>query len=110
MDLRNTHSAFTYEKRGLRQSTRPSYSTHTPNTVTPVSLTSMALVPRKRQSTREHGDTVEGKESDMLPADTLLKHTNQSEQPNIEPLRDVESRARTEYVMERLLPNIGEKG
>ncbi|GAA6084983.1 uncharacterized [Tachysurus ichikawai] len=95
---RETRSAFTYETRGLRQRARPSYSTHTPNTVTPVSLTSMELVPRSRQSAREYGDATEGKQSDSLHADTLLKgtHTNQSEQPNIEALRDVESRARTE--------------
>lgn len=59
--------------RGLRQSTRKSYSTHTPNTVMPVSLTSMAQVPSNRLASKQPADTVEGRESSEACTPTLLK-------------------------------------
>lgn len=59
--------------KGLWQITRPSYTTHTPKTVTPVSLTNMAQVPRNKARSRKQGDTVDGKESDKLDPDILLQ-------------------------------------
>ncbi len=63
----------TYEMSGLRHSTRKSYRTHTPNTVTPVSFTSMAQVPNNRLRASDETDTVGGNSSAIRLADTLLK-------------------------------------
>lgn len=73
----------TYEMSGLRQSTRKSYRTHTPNTVMPVSFTSMAQVPNNRLRDSDKADTVGGNSSAILIADTLLKQEKRSESHHI---------------------------
>lgn len=65
---------YTYVVRGLWLSTRPSYRTHTPNTVIPVSFTSIAQVPNSRLSSRDQDETVGGALSPEQPSPTLLKH------------------------------------
>ena len=55
------------------QSSRASYRTQTPNTVTPVSLISMAQVPRNRLAPRAQGDSVHGTELSDGTAPTHLE-------------------------------------
>lgn len=50
-----------------------SWAKQTPNTVTPVSFTSMAQVPRDRLSSRQQGDTVGGTHDPMPLGATLLE-------------------------------------
>lgn len=59
--------------RDLRQSTRASYRRQTPNTVMPVSLTSMAHVPSSKLMSKAAGDSVPGRESSEEAAPTLLR-------------------------------------
>lgn len=56
-----------------RHRTWRSYTKHTPNTVIPVSFTSMAQVPSSRLSSRRRGDLVPGKWSVTTSVSTLLE-------------------------------------
>lgn len=51
----------TYSLRLLQEREKKSYTKHTPNTVTPVSFTSIAHVPRNKLSSKKNGEAVGGK-------------------------------------------------
>lgn len=53
---------------------------HTPNTVMPVSFTSMAQVPTNTLMTRQHTDTVGGRTSSVKQTPTLLKKVTEKGQ------------------------------
>lgn len=56
---------------------------HTPNTVMPVSFTSMAQVPTNTLMTRQHTDTVGGRTSSVRQTSTLLKKVTEKGQVSI---------------------------